>query len=400
MLAVTGRRVPEMNRYIKHLCLMAALALALVAPTARAAGEPGDAAEAKAKLAALRARIGALTGRLGGELKQRDAQAARLRDADLTITSARRRLDGLRAAELAAERRRTELRALKARVDQTLDSQRAALAADVRTAYLIGGAERTKLLLMQDDPASAGRMAQYYGYLVRDRSQRIADIDDQLNKLRDLGVQIDATTANLQAMQSDAAHDMDELKKARAERVAALAAVTEQVTSGSQELAELKREEQAEEALVADLADMLQDLPADAQQSFESLRGQLPWPVQGRLTGRFQDVSAHAATGLRRNGVLIETTPGAKVHAPFFGRVIYADWLQGLGLLLIIGHKGNYMTLYGHAEVLYKGVGDWVAPGDVVAAVGDPGGPAPQLYFEIREGRTAKDPALWLKSAH
>ena len=100
---------------------------------------------------------------------------------------------------------------------------------------------------------------------------------------------------------------------------------------------------------------------------------------------------------VRWNGVMIETTPGAKVRAPYFGRVIYADWLQGLGLLLIIGHSGNYMTLYGHAEVLYKSVGDWVAPGDVIAAVGDAGAAAPQLYFEIRDGRKPVDPKIWLR---
>jgi murein hydrolase activator len=86
------------------------------------------------------------------------------------------------------------------------------------------------------------------------------------------------------------------------------------------------------------------------------------------------------------------------VRAPYFGRVVYADWLQGLGLLLIIGHGGNYMTLYGHAEVLYKSVGDWVAPGDVIAAVSDTGGTPPQLYFEIRDGRKPVDPKNWLRA--
>ena len=148
-----------------------------------------------------------------------------------------------------------------------------------------------------------------------------------------------------------------------------------------------------------DLARVLQDFPVDTQQSFDELRGKLPWPVPGRITARYQDLRANgASSGLRWNGVLIETAAGAKVRAPYFGRVVYADWLQGLGLLLIIGHKGDYMTLYGHAEVLYKSVGDWVAPGDVIAGLSDAGGAPPQLYFEIREGRTPKDPKAWLKS--
>jgi septal ring factor EnvC (AmiA/AmiB activator) len=98
--------------------------------------------------------------------------------------------------------------------------------------------------------------------------------------------------------------------------------------------------------------------------------------------------------------VLIEAQRGAKVRAPCAGRVVYADWLQGLGLLLIISHSGNYLTLYGHAEVLYKAVGDWVAPGDVIAALADSGTAAPQLYFEIRDGRTPRDPLSWLKPSH
>jgi murein hydrolase activator len=77
---------------------------------------------------------------------------------------------------------------------------------------------------------------------------------------------------------------------------------------------------------------------------------------------------------------------------------VYADWPQGMGLLLIIAHGGNFLTLYGHAEVLYKSVGDTVAPGDVIGALSEAGGPPPQLYFEIREGRKPVDPKAWLKS--
>ena len=144
---------------------------------------------------------------------------------------------------------------------------------------------------------------------------------------------------------------------------------------------------------------MLQDFPRDTQQSFDGLRGKLPWPVLGRLTAHYQEPRTSAAqAGVRWNGVMIETTRGAKVRAPYFGRVVYADWLQGLGNLLIIAHSGGYLTLYGHAEVLYKSVGDWVSPGDVIAALSDANGAAPQLYFEIRDGRKTVDPKLWLKA--
>ena len=191
------------------------------------------------------------------------------------------------------------------------------------------------------------------------------------------------------------------MEHARAERALALAALAKQVSSGNQEMGQLKREEQAVESLIADLAQVMQDFPIETQQSFGQLRGRLPWPVPGKndrpLSGVARRTTAALGPAMRWNGVMIETARGAKVRAPYFGRVVYADWLQGLGLLLIIGHGGNYMTLYGHAEVLYKSVGDWVAPGDVIAALGDAGAVPPQLYFEIRDGRKPVDPKIWLK---
>jgi septal ring factor EnvC (AmiA/AmiB activator) len=376
---------------------LAALAADSADRPVSAADQTLDSVQAQAKLAEVRSRISALTNRLHDELKERDARSARLREAEVRIAATRRQVENLRSAELAADRRRGELRAEQTQAQAALDAERAALATQVRAAYLIGRQERIKLLLNQSDPAAAGRMATLYGYFARARAQKIDEIRERVARVQELVDELQQTTERLQALRSGASREIADLQHAREERAAALAAVARQVSSGNEELARLKREEQAEEALVAELARVLQDFPVERQASFEEMRGRLPWPVQGRMTAKYQDSRANGAAGLRWNGVLIETAHGAKVRAPYFGRVVYADWLQGLGLLLIIGHKGNYMTLYGHTEVLYKSVGDWVAPGDVIAGLGETGGAAPQLYFEIREGRTPKDPKVWLK---
>ena len=209
--------------------------------------------------------------------------------------------------------------------------------------------------------------------------------------------QIEQQSQDLQKLEDSGKKEIADLQHARAERTVAVAALTRKLESGNQELGNLKHEEQAVEALVADLSRMLQDFPTDPSQSFDHLRGKLPWPVVGRVVARYQAPRGGSGGGVRWNGVMIEATHGAKVRAPFFGRVVYADWLQGLGLLMIVGHSGGYMTLYGHAEVLYKSVGDRVQPGDVIAALSDTEG-KPQLYFEIREGRKTVDPKLWLKT--
>jgi murein hydrolase activator len=365
--------------------------------SAEPAGSPADSAQAKAKLAAVRARIADLTKRLGEKLKQRDALNGRLREAELLVTAKRQRLESLHAEQAAAERRRSELYVEQTAQQSALNRERAALAAEVRAAYMMGRQETLKLLLSQSNPSSVGRTLTLYSYFAEERSARIDTITGQVEHLAQLVAEIDEQSAQLKVLEGEAKREMAALMGARAERADALSALGKQVASGNQELAGLKREEQAVESLVADLARVLQDFPVDATKSFDSMRGKLPWPVAGRVTAHFQEQHANAASGMRWNGEMIEAERGARIRSAYFGRVVYADWLQGLGLLLIIGHSGGYMTLYGHAEVLYKSVGDWVAPGDVVAALSDTGA-APQLYFEIREGRKAVDPKIWLRA--
>ncbi len=390
-----------MNRLVRSLCASAAAAALLCAGGLAAAAEPLDAAHAdaaKARLAAVRARIAELTNRVGAALKQRDALSARVRESELVIAAKRQRLDELRTAELAAERRRAELRAEQTHAQNMLQAEQSTLAAQLREAYMLGPQDELKLLLNQSDPASLGRTLAYYGYFAQQRSAKIESIRVEETLLSQLVAQIEQQTQKLQGLEDDANREIAGLQHARAERSDAVAALTKKLSSGNQELERLKREEQAVESLVAELARVMQDFPVDATQSFGAMRGRLPWPVQGNVSARYNAARDSSAAGVRWNGVMIDAARGAKVRAAFFGRVVYADWLQGLGLLLIIGHSGGYMTLYGHAEVLYKSVGDWVAPGDVIAALNDGDGAEPQLYFEIREGRKTVDPKIWLRS--
>ncbi|HEY2685655.1 MAG TPA: peptidoglycan DD-metalloendopeptidase family protein [Steroidobacteraceae bacterium] len=352
-----------------------------------AAKQPADSAQAKAKLAAVRSKIADLTNRMGKDLKQRDALSARLREAELAITAKRRHLDDLRDQQGEAEHHRNELLAEKKSDEAKIESERDALAAEVRAAYMIGRQEELKLFLNQDNPAAVGRTLEYYNYFAQQRSARIESIQSEVTQLEHLVGEIDAQNQVLKNLAEETGKEMLALSSARSERAESVDALSKRLASGNEELAKLKREEQAVEALVADLARVMQDFPTDSSKSFMQMRGKLPWPVAGRLAVHYQP----------SRGVLISAPRGAKVRAPYFGRVVYADWLQGLGLLLIIGHSGGFMTLYGHAEVLYKSVGDEVAPGDVIAAMPEAGAD-PKLYFEIREGRKTVDPKAWLKT--
>src|SRR5690606_28607021 len=136
--------------------------------------------------------------------------------------------------------------------------------------------------------------------------------------------------------------------------------------------------------------------PLAGNRSFREARGQLPWPVAGKPVNRFG--SPRGNSSLRWQGINIVASEGTTVRAVHGGRVIFADWLRGSGLLLIVDHGGGFMSLYAHNQTLLRNVGDTVRAGEPIATVGSSGGqPQAALYFEIRREGVPTDPAQWCR---
>jgi septal ring factor EnvC (AmiA/AmiB activator) len=358
-------------------------------------------ADAKAALAKVRERIQKITEDVQDDVAKRDGVAAELRDADKSVASARARLEAVRGSRETSERRRAELRSEQARAGAELASERDALAAQLRSAYVAGREEPLKVLLNAKDPATLGRMMQYYAYFGRARADTIATIDAQVAHLEQLDQELADEGAKLASLERRRRDEVSALDAARARREKALAALQARIDTRSTELRELKSNAQALEQLVEKLRLAMEEFDADevtssaGRRGFEAARGRLPWPARGRVVANWGDARPG---GLRWNGVLLETSPGAPVRAPYYGRVIYADWLTGLGQLVILDHGGGYISLYANNEQIRAQVGQRVEPGDVLATSGS-AGYRPELYFEIRKGSRPTDPRPWLKGS-
>lgn len=356
-----------------------------------------DERKAEADLDKVRKDIAELQKTIRSDTTERDSLAARLRDAELTVAGARKKLDRLRAQRRDSARRRSELQAERTSVEANLATEREALAGQLRAAYTVGRDEQLKLLLNQQDPAQLGRMFAYYGYFGRARAARVASIDAELKKLVELDAQLAAEDQQLAALEDETTLQLEALQRGRQDRAAVVKELDQELKSRRAQLARLKREEATLEELLADLRRVMQEFPIRGEEPFEKLKGKLAWPVLGRLVA---DFGQPRSPGLKWNGVLLATDRGSQVRALYFGRVIYADWLPGMGLLTIVEHSGGYLSLYGHNQQLFKAVGDWVSPGDVIATAGDSGGRSrPELYFEIRKGATPLNPHQWIRKA-
>ena len=188
--------------------------------------------------------------------------------------------------------------------------------------------------------------------------------------------------------------ELTELNTAQEQRQQLLAALKRKIAEEGSEVERLAAQEQDLSRLIAELSSILSDYPITSEEPFTNLKGMLTWPVAGSLVHDFGQ--PRAADQIRWNGVVLATERGREVRAVYHGRVVFADWLAGMGLLIIVDHGEGYMTLYGYNETTLKVAGDWVAPGDVIATVGESGGqPQPALYFELRKGTQPINPRGW-----
>lgn len=393
---------PEQNRNRRPERATAGLALLLLALLIALPGAAG-AADARggdeARLKQLRGRIETLQEKLNETRGRRDDVREEVRSLErrigLQINILRKTDTQLRANE----KKLADLNARAARERGNLGAQRQQLARQIYTAYLMGRQEYPKMLLNQENPARVSRVTTYYDYLNRARTERIADIRTTLARTETLEQQIRAQHRELENLRAGQREQKSALETSRARRGELLASLNREVRGQSQQMERLRADEKRLEQLIEELKTVMPEppLPPRAGTPFSKLRGRLPLPTRGPIIARYG--GSKNLGNLKWRGLLIGGREGQNVISVFRGRVVFADWLRGFGLLLILDHGDGYMTLYGHNQSLHKGVGEWVEAGETVASLGNTGDMAqPGLYFEIRQNGEPRDPLIWCKA--
>jgi len=379
---------------------VAILAFACVAAGSLLAQDPAKASEAKQaerKLADVRAQI----RQLGEELKSTSGERSEASDSlgqlETAISAA---LEGIGQldAELAAQT--AELETLDQRRQQltkTLGRQREALAVLLRSAYALGHNEELKLLLQQEDVGAIARVLAYHRYFQRARVERIDGLLVDLKQLADVQAEIAGKQQQLAGLRSQREAEVAALESGRGERQALLQAMDARIDAQKARLALMSRDEKNLLELLERLRDLFADIPKtlDGSEPFARLRGRLVRPLPGKVRTAFGGTDE---SGRSISGVLIAAESGTPVKAVARGRVAFADWLKGYGMLMILDHGDGYMSLYGYNESLRKDVGDWVSAGEVIASSGASGGQkSAALYFELRLNGKPINPKPWLR---
>nr|WP_092006645.1 peptidoglycan DD-metalloendopeptidase family protein [Marinobacter pelagius] len=289
-----------------------------------------------------------------------------------------------------------ELEEQEASLNETLSRQRESLKQQIRSAWMEGDAPAVKVLLNEIDPDQMARTMTYYEYLSRNTVERLEAFQKSLRELRQTQARVVVTRAELTDTEATLSKRQQELSASRKEREQTLAALKTEIQSRRSERDDLEADRKRLEKLLEEVQQAIASIPApNESRPFRSLKDKLPWPVKGKVVSGFGD--RYADGKLRRNGLLISTNEEAQIKAIHYGRVVFANWLRGFGLITIIDHGDGYMTLYGHSSSLFTSPGDWVAAGETIAVAGQTGGTdTPALYFEVRHNGKPDNPRRWL----
>ncbi|MDR7193927.1 murein hydrolase activator EnvC family protein [Luteimonas terrae] len=360
---------------------------------------------------------------------QRGEAARELRAADEQVSTSARALRETRI-KLAEEQLALEkLQARRVELESTVETRREELAALVRAAYTVGDEAALKLMLAQDRVADAGRLLTYHRYLQQQRSTRISELRAEMGELDGIEAAIQDRRAALEAAQVEQRAQLAKVESDRSQRAEAVKGLESRFSDRSAREKALGRDARSLERVLTQLREAARRAEAERRAAAAAARereareareataagrprpaprpptqvartsapqvGGLGWPVSGSLLTAY---GGKLPDGRSSTGILIGAPAGTAVKAVADGTVVFAEWMTGYGMLLIVDHGNGYMSLYAHNDGLLKSVGNTVRRGDTVSSVGSSGGQGRSgLYFELRQNGAPVNPTTWLQ---
>lgn len=391
---------------LSAIALAAALA---AAPLLAQDKSQAQQAAARQKLSNVHQEVQVLGKQQAATAARRDQLNAELAKQTTALSAAAHALRQTNADIAAKQQQLEQLQQQHTDLQQKLAGQRAAIAALLRASYALGHGSDLRLLLDNEDMDRIARALVYSQYFQQDRLQKVQQLTASLAQLQTLEEQITAEQQALQAQREQREKQSKQLAQQRAAQQKLAAAADATYQDQAQRLAALKQDEQSLNSLVARLQKQIDEAmreaaaraaaqqaaahkhggkappPLEVGNAGANIRGNLPWPASG-------EVHSYG------NGVLIRAPGGSEVHAVANGRVVYAGFLRGYGMLLILNHGNGWMSMYGNNEALLHNVGDAVTAGQAIGTASPPTGTNTGVYFELRQSGQPVDPRSWLKS--
>ncbi len=279
----------------------------------------------------------------------------------------------------------------------SIASQKKQMAELLRLQIYINHDRTLKMFLLKKNTETAEITHHQIKYLQQKLLSLVKNIAQQITQLKNIKSDLTKQQQTLLNQQVALQHEQEKITKQKSQRALVLQTLRETISQYRNESEQLNQNKSRLNELLNEITELLNDLPKNLGEgpTFPLLKGKLSRPLIGKTLRSYRSLRAGQSYW---DGIVIGNQAGQPVKAVAYGRVAFADWLRGYGLLLVVDHDDDYMTLYGHNESLLVEVGDWVQPGDIIATVGNSGSiDSSGLYFEIRRTTDPTNPIPWFK---
>lgn len=325
---------------------------------------------------------------LNNRQKELDSLQNALKKQEVGISSLENQIKNTKSELVVANANIAKLKQKITALETQQTQQTAKLAQLIKTYYATQRATASSNIL--NNGVEEDRISQYYQHLAKARSQTIQQLELTKKELNESEKQLRLERDQIASLLEQQTQKRTTLAKTQSERRSTVGKIQKSISGDKVYLAELQRNEtrlQAEIAKAAKRNAVLMD-------GLAPQKGKLPWPVKGKILHAF---GTRQSGQIDWKGLVIDANYGQNVKAVYSGTVVFAEYLRGYGLVVLLDHGKGDMTLYGFNQSLLKKEGDKVTAGETIALAGDTGGQSqPALYFEIRRNSKAEDPTRWL----
>lgn len=371
--------------------------LAIMPIGSSAIAQEGGANSQKEKLAELQAELRARQQVLENSRASAQELESVLKASELEIAKVAKALSTTRQALKNVEQEQAKLEAEQEGLKTAIRKQQSLLSSQLKSAFMAGHYDYAKMLFYQDDARTFERVITYYQYVAKARQKEIESFRSNVARLEEVNAELSEKALSLAALKDEQEGQRAVLLTRQDDRKATLKKINKTIASENQRIASLQADEKALKDAIEAARIAAERAAREAEVSMDGLaklKGKLAAPVKGRIRNLF---GSRRQGQVSWKGIVIDGAEGDPVASIAPGKVLYADWLRGFGLVAIVDHGEGYMSVYGHNQALLKQAGDDVRQGERIALVGRSGGQEyPNLYFEIRHKGKALNPSAWL----
>ena len=276
-----------------------------------------------------------------------------------------------------------------------------AILARLRVQYMEGRFGHWKTLLASDSYGDFQRRLQYLSAVSERDYVLMGRFRTDMTRMEQVERQREEARVGMLSYKQSTEKQLAEMKSVKREKRAYLTKITHQKESYEHALQELERSASRIDSLLRELEQRRRTAlvkPPTGGVAPHGVKGALPWPADGNIVSFFgRQKHPTFNTYVQRRGIEIRAAEGSAIHAVMPGSVVYADWLKGYGLVIILDHANGFFSLYAHASKLLVTVGGQVGAGQAIGETGDTGMTGENtLYFELRQGAEPLDPLQWL----